>query len=552
MIPQLKIFLLIILTHPCFSQKKTTDIHEHDLHLVEFKDKIGSPYSVFRPQDFLSTRALERRVAQGISIDISDLPLSTIYTQTIAHLAPIHSQSRWFNALAIHTESIATLEKIKALPFVKSVLPLGKFRSPKEGKIYTKRPEIDSSKHQKNHYGLAENQTSMLNGIALHQLGFTGKNIHIAVVDGGFNNVYRMSVFDSLYLEDRMLGTHDFVEGDDYVYEASTHGTGVLSTMAAKRPNLMVGTAPDASYYLFKTEDVQGEYRAEEFYWVLAMEYADSLGVDVVNSSMGYNRFRDTSMSYNYVHLDGQTAMITRGANIAISKGLLIVNAAGNDGHQDWHYIFAPADAQGVLSIAAVDEKGKHSYFSSWGPSADGRIKPDIAAQGTNTVYASMMAYDVGMGEGTSYACPVMAGMVASLKQAFPNHQNEVIKQAIKESGNQFDTPDSALGFGIPDFLVAYTMLLDSNIYINKMGKIRSSKKVIVHHLHILLEAGNSGVLEVEVFNLFGKKLYEYKEVLRPNVFNKISIPFFENYRKGVYALKVKLNNTTYWEKVLI
>jgi len=550
--PIIPLLLLLLSCHQSLGQTKSKDKHQHSLHLVELANKQSSPYSIYRPQEYLTAKALDRRETQGIAIDLMDLPINPVYLQKITDLgAPIQNKSKWLNALAVHTESLETLEKIKKLPFVKSVKPLGKFRKAKVGKMYTKRPEIDSSNHQENYYGLAENQIKMLGGIPLHQLGFTGKGVHVAVVDGGFRNSYRMSVFDSLYLENRLLGTHDFVDGDDFVYESSTHGTSVLSTMASKRPNLIVGTAPDASYYMFKTEDVKGEYKAEEFNWIAAMEYADSIGVDVVNSSMGYNHFRDTSMSYRYAQLDGKTALITQGANAAASRGLLIVNAAGNDGHKDWHYIFAPADSEGILSVAAVDENRKRTNFSSWGPTADGRIKPDIAAQGGNTAYASMIKYDVGYGDGTSYACPVMTGMVASLKQAFPNKTNHDIKTAIRQSAHLSMQPDSSLGHGVPDFFAAYLSLLDSSIFITKEGEVRASKTTINKNVHIYVEAEKKGIIKLEVFDLFGNKLQEHKQPLRTDVFNKISIPNFETYDSGVYALKIKLWGQTYWVELV-
>lgn len=544
--------LLLLSCYQSFGQTKSKDKHEHSLHLVELINKESSPYSVYRPQEYLTARALDRREVQGITIDQMDLPINPIYIQKITDLgAPIQNKSKWLNALAVHTESLEIIAEIKKLPFVKSVKPLGKFRKAKVGKMYTKRPKIDSSNHQENYYGLAENQIKMLGGIWLHQLGFTGKGVHVAVVDGGFRNSYRMSVFDSLYLENRLLGTHDFVDGDDFVYESSTHGTSVLSTMASKRPNLLVGTAPDASYYMFKTEDVKGEYKAEEFNWIAAMEYADSIGVDVVNSSMGYNHFRDTSMSYSSAQLDGKTALITQGANAASSRGLLIVNAAGNDGHKDWHYIFAPADSEGVLAVAAVDENRKRTNFSSWGPTADGRIKPDIAAQGGNTAYASMIKYDVGYGDGTSYACPVMTGMVASLKQAFPNKTNDAIKIAIRQSAHLSMQPDSSLGYGIPDFFAAYLSLLDSSIFITKEGEVRASKTTIDKNVHIYVEAEKKGIIELELFDLLGHKLQEHKQPLRTDIFNKISVPNFETYGSGVYALKIKLWGQTYWVELV-
>lgn len=543
-------FLFLIISPITFAQSNT-DKHPHSLHLVELVDKSSSTFSLFLPQEYLSSRALERRMYQGVLIDTLDIPVSLPYIKIVEKLAPIQGTSRWLNALAVHTESKATLKEIEALPFVKTVQPLGKFRKAKLGKMYSKRPEIDSSKHQESYYGLAETQIEMLGGKQLHQLGFTGKEVQIAVVDGGFRNIYRMAVFDSLFLEQRILGTQDFVDGDDFVYESSTHGTNVLSIMAAKQANLMVGTAPDASYYLFKTEDVRGEFRAEEFYWILALEYADSLGVDVVNSSMGYTRFRDESMSYEYKDLDGKSTLISKAANIATAKGILIVNAAGNDGHKDWHYLAAPADVPEVLTVAAVQRDSSRAAFSSWGPTSDGRIKPDVAALGENTAYASMIAYDVGYGDGTSYACPVLAGMVAALKQAFPQTNNKVLKAAIFNSATQTTQADSSLGYGIPNFFQAYLSLVDSSVFINELGNVDHPPKIVDNSIHVYVEASKKMPIELTVYNLFGKELDYHKEELQANIINKVSFYNFRSYKAGVYVLKVKMEGKTHWVELV-
>lgn len=545
-------FLFFIITSSPAQFSKSPDRPEFSLHLVEFIDKDYTPFSLFVPQEYLSPKALNRRAIQGVSIDELDLPIDPNYIKSVLQLGvELHSSSRWFNAIAIHCESISTLEKIAQLPFVKNIRPLGKYREAKEGKIFSKRPEIDSSKHQESYYGLAENQIKMIGGIPLHDLGFTGQGVHVAIVDGGYSNAYRMSVFDSLYLENRLLGTHDFVDGDDFIYESSTHGTNVLSIMASKRPNLIVGTAPDAAYYLFKTEDVQGEYKVEEFNWVVAMEYADSVGVDVVNSSMGYSRFDEPSMSYKYTQLDGQTAMITQGATIAVSRGLLIVNSVGNDGAKDWHYLFAPADAVGIIAVGAVEREGQRTDFSSWGPTIDQRVKPDISAQGGNTAYASMMAYDVGYGDGTSYSSPVMAGMFASFKQAFPDKTNVEIKEAVFQSAHQANHPDVSLGYGIPNFFAAFLQLSNPGMLIDEKGKISTTVQFVKNDFPILLQL-KKATLELEVYDLWGKRYYEEKMSFEGSTIYQTSIPNMDSYEAGIYVLKITLNGKTDWIKFAV
>lgn len=363
----LLLFVLLSYTFTLSAQKVDYNHENHSLHWVELTDKDKTPYSVFRPQEYLSPRAIERRQTMGIAINEDDLPINPAYIDTIVALgAPLHARSKWLNSIAVYTTDKAVLKRIEALPFVKAVRPLGKFRLVSVPKLKTTSPKVDPKKHQIDYYGDAANQIKMLGGDLLHQYGYSGQDVHIAIFDGGFLSVHAMPVFDSLYADDRLLGTHDFVEGDDMVYESSTHGTNVLGTMASKAPYLMVGTAPDASYYLFKTEDVKGEFRTEEFNWVAALERADSLGVDVVNSSLGYTGFNDTTMSYTYAQLDGQTALSSRGANIGASKGILVVNSAGNEGDGPWHYIGTPADAPGVFTVGAVRPNGNRASFSSW------------------------------------------------------------------------------------------------------------------------------------------------------------------------------------------
>jgi hypothetical protein len=523
-----------------YAQKEDYNHHNHSLHWVELTDKDNTPYSIFRPQEFLSARALERRQVMGIAIDEQDLPITPAYIQKVVSLgAPIHAQSKWLNSLAVHTTDEAVLQKIAELPFVKAVRPLGKFRSVSKPKLKKSGPKVDPKKHQIDYYGDAANQIKMLAGDLLHQYGHSGQGVQIAVFDGGFLAVHAMPVFDSMYADNRLLGTHDFVEGDDMVYESSTHGTNVLGTMASNAPYLMVGTAPDASYYLFKTEDVRGEFRTEEFNWVAALEYADSVGADVINSSLGYTGFNDTTMSYTYAQLDGNTSLSSRGANIGASKGLLIVNSAGNEGSGSWHYIGTPADAPGVFTIAAVLPNGNRASFSSWGPTVDGRIKPDVAAQGGFTIVPPIHKYDVTRTNGTSFSSPVMAGMVASLKAAFPNKTSEAIKQAIRQSGHQSNQPDSSLGYGIPNFFFAYTFLLDASIIVTRDQQLYYTPKPIGKQLHIFVEREQVTPIRVQVYNKLMQEQYAVETTGKGTAIGEIRLPDLETYPQGVYFIKI-------------
>lgn len=533
-------------------QAQDTNRNKYSLHWVELTDKNQTPYSIFRPQDYLSAKAIHRREVMGIPFDETDLPITPSYIQQIETMgASVHVKSKWLNSLGVHTRDNALLDKIKKLPFVKSVKPLGSLRKVTKPILKKDRPSVNPDNHEIDYYGQADNQIKMLGGDVLHSYGYTGKGVHVAIFDGGFTNVYRMPVFDSIYADKRLLGTHDFVEGDDFVYENSSHGTNVLACMGSKAPHLMVGTAPDASYYLFKTEDVKGEFRIEEMNWVAALEHADSLGVDVVNSSLGYTGFNDSTMSYKYHQLDGKTALCSRGANIGASKGILIINSAGNEGDGSWHYIGTPADAEGVLSVAAVRPNGKRASFSSWGPTPDGRIKPDVAAQGRYTVVASMNKYAITRTNGTSFSSPVMAGMVASLKQAFPNKTSEEIKDAIRLSGHISSKPDSSLGYGIPNFFFAYMTMLDASIVVNHEGKMYYTPKPIRDQLHLFVEQRKAALLKMTVYNKTMQPQFEYQGETKGKEIKEIRIPDLKKYPSGVYLIKIEIDAHPHWIEMI-
>lgn len=520
---------------------------------VELTDKDNTPYSVFHPEEFLSDRALDRRERQGIVIEENDLPVSPDYIeQIVAQGVSVHHKSKWFNSLAIHVEDTTVLQSIKNFPFVKRIRPLGHQRKPQEGKMYKKRFQKENYKKIKQPYGYGQTQIGMLNGLAVHKFGYQGDGMHVAILDGGFLNVYRMPFFDSLRAHNGVLGTHDFVEGDDFVYESSSHGSSVLSTMAANLPYLLVGTAPKASYYLFKTEDTKGEFWMEEFNWLAAAERADSLGVDVINSSLGYTSFSDTNMTYTYKDIDGKTALITRAADIAAEKGILVVNSCGNEGDGKWHYIGTPADAKNVLAIGAVRADGNRSFFSSWGPTADGRIKPDVVALGTKAAVASIMGYDVSYSNGTSFSGPIMAGMITSLWQAFPDKTNFEIMDMVKLCGHQATQPDSSLGYGIPNFFYAYLLLSKAGVVVDKEGSMFSTLSTVDDRLGVFIENGEEeSKVEIVLYNTFQEPLYSTKEILTTNDIKEFKVPNIKDYPLGVYMLNIQVNRRSNWVKIL-
>jgi subtilisin family serine protease len=428
-------------------------------HWVQFKDKVDNPFSVDKPEEFLSKRAIERRTKHNIKITEQDLPVNPQYIQKLKELgATVYTTSKWFNAATVHA-SDEVLAKIKELKFVKNTEPVGRY--------YKKRPNRTKKKrdHRKNyykvdeHYGFGKKQISSLNGDLIHRMGHDGNGIMVAVLDGGFSNVDIMPFFDSLRADNRMLQGKDLVDNDNNVYQSSSHGSHVLSTMAANLPGMFIGTGPGATYVCVKTEDVRSELRIEEDNFVAGLEYADSLGVDLVNSSLGYTTFNIKSMSHSYKDMNGKTSRASIGTDIASEKGMLIVVSAGNEGNGRWKYIGAPADAKHALSVGALDRNDKRVSFSSQGPTVDGRVKPNVMARGRQTVVGSLYSYQVDSSDGTSFAAPVLAGMAASLWSAFPEKSNFEIKQAIEQSADRYENPDGKYGNGLPDFYKAYRIL---------------------------------------------------------------------------------------------
>lgn len=445
---------------------------------VRFTDKNNSAYTISNPSAYLSARAITRRTQQGIPIVTNDLPVNPAYINGIlATGATLHGTSKWFNSVTVFVTSDSVLQQIIALPYVaqtdftkpgaksqpKNPMDKGKWAYPTFGEPL-KKINLPTHSHQVKStlftdYGMGFNQVHQIKVDALHSLGFRGDGVIIAVLDGGFSHADSLAVFDSLWINGQILATHDFVSpGSPDLYGSASHGTNVLSIMGGNLPGQLVGTAPKASYFLLRSEDVGTEYKIEEDNWASAAEFADSAGADIINSSLGYSVFWDNTMDYSYSEMDGNTARSTIAADFAASKGIVVCISAGNSGGSLWQYVSAPADADSVLTIGAVDEFGSYANFSSTGPTADGRLKPNVCGQGKGTVVASTYG-GIFPGNGTSFSSPVIAGAAACLRQAFPQMTNMQLQKAIEQSADHYANPDSLYGYGIPDFSIANLIL---------------------------------------------------------------------------------------------
>ena len=418
---------------------------------VYLKDKGDSAYTLERPEAYLSPEALERRAKQGIEITESDLPISPAYLDTLeAYGATPVVRSKWFSTVVVATpDSLAAL-RLERLPMVDSVRWVwkGEWRPPvrtEGGRLAFEGEALPAP------YGFAEKQIRMLKGEKLHAQGFRGKGMRIAVIDAGFKHVDRIEAFDSL----KLIGTYNVVYPEASVFAADDHGTKVLSCLAAHAPGRMVGTAPEASYLLIKSEISESEYPIEEDFWAAAVEYADSVGVDVISSSLGYFSFDAEDESYRHEDLDGKTALISRAAARAAEKGILVFCSAGNEGNGDWGKITVPADACGILAVGAVDGDKKKSRFSSVGFTADNRVKPDVAALGGGCCVVDADG-QIAFASGTSFSTPILAGLGACLWQALPELDNRAIRRLLRQSSRRYKKPDPGVGYGIPDVYKAY------------------------------------------------------------------------------------------------
>ncbi|PHN06320.1 S8 family serine peptidase [Flavilitoribacter nigricans] len=447
--------MAIIYSAVLFGQDMDIDV----CYWVSFSDKAQSEYQVEAPNEFLSERALSRRARFGIPLTETDLPVNAAYLDSLKTAGTrIQYTSRWLNGAAM-VATPAQAKALESLSFVDSIRYIGPYFGATSARNYKYVMDSTGMKMESNKYGRSGRNIQMLNGDSLHQMGFQGEGMYIAVLDGGFTNVDKIPFFDTLRHYQSLDHFYDFTNADRDVFESSTHGTSVLSAMAAYSPGVLVGTAPRARYVCLKTEEVRGEHRMEEYNWVAALEYADSLGVDVVNSSLGYYAFSDHNMDYHPRQLDGKTSPASRAAEMAFDRGMIIVVSAGNEGDSRWKYIDIPADSPKALAIAAVMNDGQKAGFSSYGYDSLEVIKPDLAAPGVNVPVPNAYRSRLSAASGTSLAAPIMTGLVTCLWQAFPELANSEIVAALKASGHQAEQPDLALGYGIPDFMKAYRIL---------------------------------------------------------------------------------------------
>jgi serine protease AprX len=547
-------FLVLAVSQSVAQQKET--------YLVIFKDKANSPFELNDAASFLSEKSLDRRKKQHIVISTSDLPVNSTYITQLNNLGiTAKNPSKWLNSVTINLPENFDLTRITALPCVKEILLLAtdqtlpsvptKFELPTLNKPQSTEKSIEKTTYN---YGPSYWQSNQIGVDCMHQKGFIGQGLTIAVLDAGFFNLDTIHAFDSMRVHNQILGTRDFVSGGTSVYEDDAHGMYVMSTMAGNLPGELVGTAPKADYWLIRTENANTETLQEEYNWVLGAEFADSVGADIINSSLGYVKFDGGIGDHVYADFDGNTTIITKAADLAASKGIFVTISAGNSAGPPIFKIGAPADADSVLTVGAVDINGIIANFSSRGNTFDDRIKPNTCAKGVFAVVADDSAGIIWV-NGTSFSSPITAGAVACLWQANPLASNMDLIFAIQWSASQYLLPDSIMGYGIPNFCTADSLL-------KGLVGISTENKDLTFACHVspnpfsetvslnLLSTTNE-TISIEIIDLFGSALALGEYQISANAKNHILLAPPRSLSAGIYSLVIRTKNSAFTTRIL-
>lgn len=529
---QFIIALLIILPGTSFSQPEQK-------YFIAFKDKANSLFSINRPSEFLSTAAIERRIKAGISITEEDLPVNQNYIDSVLSTGAVFMySSKWLNGIMVQVSDSLMLNRIDSFSFVLKKNAVGKRES--SNKLY-----LNSLHSLQLDYGFAKEQIAMANGEYLHERGFLGDGMKIAILDLGFLNFNRLPNYQTLYWSNQVLATHDFVNGGDSVYNSGTHGSMVASTIIGQQPGEFIGTAPNANLVLLRTENEFKEEVLEEYNWVAGAEYADAIGCDLLNSSLGYYTFDNPAQNHSYADLNGETCIATIGANKAASKGMLLCISAGNEGNDTWHYIGTPADAKGVLTVGAVQSNREAASFSSYGPSADGRIKPEVSILGKDAAIINTSG-TIKKGSGTSFASPILCGLAACLWQKHPEKTAMQIREAIIQSSSLFMQPENQRGYGIPNFGIADALLSDYKLLYDSTNQMLLFPNPCNDFTRLIIKSDYPQEIHLKAFNMAGQIVFT--KTINTNEgksYFTTEIPEIDALTTGVYFMYADANAKT-------
>lgn len=515
-----------------------------DAYVVTFTDKHLSPYSIDSPQDFLSPKAIEKRQRYNISVTEEDLPINPLYINAITSFETVKllAQSKWMNYVIIQCDDQTVLDILQYYPFVDQIK---KIHLIDYSRFSIKDDYIANDYHRSqntyerdttslSYYGTAAPQIAVHNGHLLHNQGYKGEGMLIVLLDNGFNRLDSLTLFNSLHQNQRLKGVYDAAHQSGYnPFRGGAHGTSVLSIMAVEEPYRFVGTAPHADYVLIRTEMTDYEDILEEYFWVVGAEYADSIGADVVNSSLGYTYFDKTDQNHVFPDLDGKHSVASIAATKLVQKGCIVSIAAGNEGDKSWYYISVPSDAPAALCVAAMNSDSVIADFSSCGSKLFLSVKPDIATVGWQTAYCSFQD-SIAKGNGTSLASPVNAGLCACLWQAFPQKTNREIMDAVRQSAHMYANPDTLFGYGIPDFKLAYDLLLNAAI-----NESEANQKFYIYpnptrdKISISIFSDVTEPKQMVLFDLYGKILQTF---VGEQINKQIDVSFLSN---GVYFLRI-------------
>lgn len=526
-----------------------------DTYWVQFTDKENTPYSLSDPGAFLSDRALARRATQDIALDESDLPVDPAYIATVLAQGDVQliNRSKWFNAITIRTTDQEALEAIQGLPFVMNVRGTRRLVAghPDAEKFGTTGPVSGERGGEPGQYGPSFLQISMMNGHLLHAIEAKGQGMLIGVLDSGFDKVDSLPAFQELRDRNGIVLTRDMVNHDGDVYDDHWHGRSVLSCMAAHLDSQLLGTAPEADYVLLRTEDVGSEYIVEEDNWIAGAELCDSIGCDVLNTSLGYTVFDDSLQNHSYEDLDGATTRISIAAGMASQKGMIPVQSAGNSGSSEWYYISAAADAFDILSVGAVGDVENSAPFSSRGPSADGRVKPDVCAMGWGAIALRFEGDSIASVNGTSFSSPILAGLVACLWQLHPLRSAHEIMAAVRQSASFYAEPNDSLGYGVPDFIQARDQLIATvGMSESSTTSVRVFPMPFSDGLELMVPAAIRNV-DAALFDLAGREVWARTSLNPSNGHLVLSDGALSALQNGTFVLRVSSANGTVVRSVI-
>ncbi len=529
-------------------------------YVIRFKDKTGTPFSISDPSKFLSARAIERRAKQHIAINETDLPVTPAYIDSIKSVSNVTvlDVSKWFNQVCIATTDSTAISKINSFPFVIKTEPVKRLMNTKiSGRIqssftmtrdkFTEQikgvtsplsPPVSENYYS---YGDSYEQIHIHDGEYLHNQGFRGQGMLIAILDAGFYHYKSLPAFDSVNINRRVVDTYDFVAKEASVDEDFYHGMMCFSIIAGNIPGQLVGSCPDAKFLLYRSEDVGSESPVEEQYWIAAAERADSAGADIISTSLGYNQFDNPVFDYTYSDMNGKTTIIAKAATLAARKGMIVVAAAGNDGDNSWHYLETPGDADSIITVGAIDRSGAVASFSSYGPASDGRVKPTAASVGFGTALSSTTGL-IQVGDGTSFATPNLAGLVTCLWQAFPEFTNMQIIEAVKKNSGIYNNPNDRIGYGIPDFKKAFDDLSQqraAKIAIHLGNQfIKIYPNPFKDKFTIAIKPEITSTATFKLFDATGKYYFSKRVSLEEGLIQTINFRQLQTLQKGLYILK--------------